>query len=250
MNQTSPSSLHGLVLRTVDMGENDRLLTLLTAEEGKITLSAKGVRSVKSRRMAACQPFCYSEFTVTSRKGKRTLTETRLIENFYTIRESINRFALASYLCELSEAVTVEDSDQGEILSLLLNCLFLIGDRQKPLWLIKGVFEWRLSALLGFMPDLAGCAECSAKSGSMALSLIDGCLYCTDCMMKEEKPLCIWLEDTLPLLRYLLTAPAKRLFAFEADPTLETTFSAVCEKYLLHQVGRSFATLAFYKTLM
>lgn len=243
------TSLRGLVLRTVDIGENDRLLTLLTAEEGKITLSAKGVRSVKSRRMAACQPFCYSEFTVNNRNGKRSLTETRLIENFYTIREKIEGYALASYLCELTEAVTVEDTDQGDILSLLLNCLFLIGDGHKPLWLIKGVFEWRLAALLGFMPDLSGCGECGAKSGSMALSLIDGCLYCTDCMMKEEKPLCIWLDDTLPLLRYIISAPAKRIFAFEADSTLETPFSAVCEKYLLHQVGRSFATLAFYKTL-
>lgn len=248
MNETS--TLRGLVLRTVDMGESDRLMTILTAEEGKITLSAKGVRSVKSHRMAACQPFCYSEFTVNSRGAKRILTETRLIENFYAIREDIERFALASYLCEVTETVTVEDGEQGDILSLLLNCLYLIGNRQKELWLIKGVFEWRLAALLGFMPDLSVCAECGAKSGSMALSLIDGCLYCTDCMMKEKKPLGIWLDDTLPLLRYLLTTPAKRLFAVEVDGALENTFSAVCEKYLLHQVGRSFATLAFYKTLL
>lgn len=243
------ATLRGLILRTVDMGESDRLMTVLTAEEGKITLSAKGVRSVKSHRMAACQPFCYSEFTLTERSGKRILTEARLIENFYAIREDIKRFALASYLTELTEAVTVEDGEQGQILSLLLNCLYLIAGGQKALWLIKGVFEWRLASLLGFMPDLSVCGECSAKSGSMALSLIDGCLYCTDCMMKEEKPLCIWLDDTLPLLRYLLAAPSKRLFAFEVDGTIESTFSAVCEKYLLHQVGRSFSTLAFYKTL-
>ncbi len=247
MNENA--TLRGLILRTVDMGESDRLMTVLTADEGKITLSAKGVRSVKSHRMAACQPFCYSEFTLTERSGKRILIEARLIENFYAIREDIERFALASYLTELTEAVTVEDSEQGQILSLLLNCLYLIAGGQKALWLIKGVFEWRLASLLGFMPDLSVCGECSAKGGSMALSLIDGCLYCTDCMMKEEKPLCIWLDDTLPLLRYLLAAPSKRLFAFEVDGTIEATFSAVCEKYLLHQVERSFATLAFYKTL-
>lgn len=247
MNENA--TLRGLVLRTVDMGESDRLMTILTAEEGKISLSAKGVRSVKSHRMAACQPFCYSEFTITERSSKRILTEARLIENFYAIREDIERFALASYLTELSEAVTVEDGEQGDILSLLLNCLYLIAGGQKALWLIKGVFEWRIASLLGFMPDLAGCAECGAKGGSMALSLIDGCLYCTDCMMKEEKPLCIWLDDTLPLLRYLLAAPSKRLFAFEVDGAIEATFSAVCEKFLLHQVGRSFTTLAFYKTL-
>lgn len=247
MNETS--TLRGLVLRTVDMGERDRLMTVLTAEEGRITLSAKGVRSVKSHRMAACQPFCYSEFTVTCRGNKRTLTETRLIENFYAIREDIERFALASYLCEITETVTVEESGQENILSLLLNCLYLIGNAQKELWLIKGVFEWRLAALLGFMPDLSACADCGRDGGSMALSLIDGCLYCADCMMKEEKPLCIYLDEALPLLRYILSAPAKRIFAFDADPALRNVFSNLCEKYLLHQVGRSFAALAFYKTL-
>lgn len=243
-------TLRGLVLRTVDIGESDRLLTILTAETGKITLSAKGVRSVKSHRMAACQPFCYSEFTVTCRSGKRILTEARLIENFYAIREDIVGFALASYLCDITETVTVEDDGQADVLSLLLNCLFLLSSKQKAHWLIKGVFEWRLAALLGFMPDLSLCADCGRDGGSMALSLIDGCLYCTDCMMKEEKPLCIWLDDTLPLLRYIISAPAKRIFAVEPDPTLETTFSAVCEKYLLHQLGRSFGTLAFYKTVL
>lgn len=247
MNETT--SLHGLVLRTVDMGENDRLMTILTAEEGKITLSAKGVRSVKSRRMAACQPFCYSVFTVTYKNGKRTLTETQLLEHFYTLREDIDRFALASYLCEVAEVVTVEESGQENILSLLLNCLYLLGKAQKPLWVIKGVFEWRLACLLGYMPDLSVCAECGAEGGSMALSLPDGCLYCADCMMKEPKPLAIYLDGVLDLLRYLSTAPAKRIFAFEADSAIEPTFSAVCEKYLLHQVGRTFSTLAFYKTL-
>ncbi len=241
--------LHGLVLRTVDMGDNDRLMTLLTAEEGKITLSAKGVRSVKSHRMAACQPFCYSEWTVTRRNGKRILTETRLIENFYAVREDIGRFALAGYLCEVTEAVTVEEAGQEAILSLLLNCLYLISRDQKPFWLIKGVFEWRICCYSGLMPDLSGCALCGKTEGALALSLPDGCLYCADCLLKEAKPLCIYPEDSLPLLRYLCAAPSKRIFAIEADPSIRSTFSAVCEKYMLHQLGRSFATLSFYNTL-
>ena len=53
-----------LVLRSIDVGDYDRLLTLLTPENGQISVMAKGVRSKKSLLSAVTQPYIYANFEI------------------------------------------------------------------------------------------------------------------------------------------------------------------------------------------
>lgn len=76
-----------LVIRECDYGENDKLLTLLTAEHGKITVCAKGAKSLRNKNMVCSQLLCYSEFTVKERGGYYTLSEASLIEQFFGLED-------------------------------------------------------------------------------------------------------------------------------------------------------------------
>ena len=60
----------GLVVRTVDLGESDRLITIFTEKDGVITARARGARSYKSRKMSATMQFCYSDFVLFSASDK------------------------------------------------------------------------------------------------------------------------------------------------------------------------------------
>ena len=115
--------IRGIVLRSVDTREADKILTVLTGEQGKLAVVAKGARSRRSRVTAATQFLAYSEMTLTERRGWQILSEANTIELFSGVREDLERLSLASYFAELTDAVTYEDLPAGEILPLLLNAL-------------------------------------------------------------------------------------------------------------------------------
>ena len=90
--------VRGVVLRSVNLGESDRIITVYTKERGIISLMVKGARSLKNRNMAATQQFCYSDFVIGTRQDKLYLKESSLIESFFSLRSSIEGLALAQYI--------------------------------------------------------------------------------------------------------------------------------------------------------
>lgn len=246
--------IKGLVVRTVDIGESDRMLTVLTGELGKLSVYGSGVRSIKSHRLNSTQLFCYSEMTLQVRSDRYYLGEVTPIEDFYALREDIVRLSLAQYVADAVSTLTVEGEDQSEILRLTLNTLYLLASGQKSYDLIKGAFELRLAALLGFMPDLSGCNECG-KVDAPILIPEDGTLICSDCLMKlsermQSPPIVLPLSPaSLHAMRYVLSAPERRVFAFFLEAEEQEIFANACEKYLLYHIERGFDTLEFYKLM-
>ncbi len=244
-------SIKGIVLRVVATGDGNNLLTVLTAERGKITVSAPGSRSVSSQRHAICQPFAYGELYITERGTDRWyLKEGTPQETFYPLREDLVRFALAGYIADVILQVATEEEEQAELLRLLLNTLYVLCYRDKPFWFVKAVFEWRLAAVMGFEPDLFACMECGKTAPPFAFAMEEGQLICTECQMKEGVPPAHPLDLTLPLLRSLLKVPLQKLYSFEADEAICRELSSVCEKNLLSHLEHTPSTLQFYRTVV
>lgn len=147
----------GIVLRAVDTKESDRILTLLTAQ-GKLPVVAKGARSRRSRVTACTQLLAYGELTLSESRGWQYLTEGSTIELFQGVRGDIGLLSLASYFAELTEAVAQENTESGEVLSLLLNALYALGTLKRPEKLVKAAFELRLMGAAGFEPLTDACA--------------------------------------------------------------------------------------------
>lgn len=243
-------SIKGIVLRVVPTGDGNNLLTILTGSRGKITVSAPGSRSVSSQRHAICQPFSYGELYITERKADRWyLKEGISEETFYPLREDLTRFALAGYLADVTLQVATEEEEQEELLRLLLNTLYVLCYRDKPLWFVKAVFEWRLAAIMGFEPDLFACMECGKTTPPFAFVIEEGQLICPECQMKEGAPPAHPLEGSLPLLRSLLRVPLQKLYSFEVDEALRWELTSLCEKNLLARLEYTPSTLQFYRTV-
>ena len=62
--------VNGVILRAADYNENDKIITLLTAESGKITAAVKGVKKAGAKLRFAAQPFCFAEFVLARRDRK------------------------------------------------------------------------------------------------------------------------------------------------------------------------------------
>ncbi len=115
--------VNALMLRAADYNENDKILTLLTAENGKITAGAKGVKKAGARLKFAAQPFCFAEYILSKKGDKYTVINASETESFYDLRTDINKFYAASAAVEAASALTYEGDESAEIFYALVKTL-------------------------------------------------------------------------------------------------------------------------------
>ena len=239
--------IRGIVLRSVDTREADKILTVLTGEQGKLAVVAKGARSRRSRVTAATQFLAYSEMTLTERRGWQILAEANTIELFSGVREDLERLSLASYFAELTDAVTYEDLPAGEILPLLLNALYALGTLHYPPAVVKPAFEVKLMALSGFEPLLDRCAVCgAAEIEEPMLDVVRGTLHCAGCPQKGGLSMPLGAAG-LAALRHIVYGDPKRLYAFRLPEEALRWVNHAAEAYVAAQLERGFRTLDYYK---
>ena len=253
-------TLVGLVIRSAEQGENGKYLTLLT-NAGKRYVSVSGARGMKSRFVATAQLFCYAEYQVEVKDGRSYLRDSARIENFYEIFSDPEKSALAAYLCEVAQQVCMENNDESEMLSLILNILYVLVTANAPIELVKAVFETRVVSIQGVAPDLTLCRGCQEHGGeTVYLDVMNGEIVCPECLMKEEA----LLKDAVPAddgtarillpisypvrqaIGYVLACKPKRIFAFTLDGEWHEMMGRISESYLLHHLECHCRSLAMY----
>lgn len=260
-------TVKGIVLREIDIGEYDKMLTVLTGSNGRISVFAGGVKRLKSPHFVATQLYSYSEFTLYSSGDKYYIRECSQIKSFFGLRETLAGISLSAYIAEVACDVSLEEENEEKLLRLVLNSLYCIEAGTKPPALIKAVFELRVAGELGFLPNLVGCAGCGkSELETYYFDIEDGVFRCDDCYHRAgagiEKDAgraseaeSIYAETHLiaPLspsvfaaMRFVLYSKPERLFAFELKDEATDEFSSVCEKYLLCHLERGFDSLDFY----
>lgn len=107
--------VNALVLRAVDYNENDKILTLLTPDRGKITVGIKGVKKPKAKLRFAAQPFCFAEYVLSERAGRFTVINASENESFYDLRADVSKLYAASVVAEVALYLSFEDSECKEL---------------------------------------------------------------------------------------------------------------------------------------
>ncbi len=258
----------GIVLRTLDSGDHDRLLTILTPDGGRISVMAKGARSMNNKLMPLSQQYVYGNFEIYRRGEFQWLRGGSVNEAFYGLRTDIEKLALASYFSEIACEVTDEGESAEEFSRILLNSLFAISTDFCPREIIKAVFELRTAAISGYMPDIARCRKCNDPDcDTYYLDVMNGNIICEQCLKnsqaepaaprldsseeyrEERKILTVLPGNALAAMRYSLSAPISRMFSFTVkDENDLRLFSKAAETYLINQLERTFDSLEFYKT--
>ena len=239
----------GIVLRSTDTKETDKILTVLTPDRGKIAVIARGARRKNSRLAASCQLLAYSELTIYQRGNWCYLDEACTIELFDGVRQDFELLSLASYFAELTESLTDADDASPEVLSLLLNALYALGTLQKDPQLVKPAFELRLMALSGFEPLADGCAVCGRPEPEQPmLDVTQGVVHCAGCKQMGGLSLSLG-AGALAALRHVLYGESKRLYSFRLDKPALNQLDHVSEAFIAAQLERGFRTLDYYKSI-
>lgn len=237
----------GVVLRETAYRDADKLLTVLTADRGQLTLRARGVRSRLSKLKPSCQLLAYSEFTVFENRGKLTVDEAEPKRLFAALRNDLELLSLASYFAQVTELLSQEDSPSPRLLQLLLQSFYALDELGRPQTLVKAVFELRAACLSGYMPDLSGCAVCGSETPEY-FNVSNGCLLCEGCNDGSDGIRMPAAPGTLAAMRHI--AAGERPFSFRLGAESMRALSGLAETYLVTQLERGFSTLDFYKSLI
>lgn len=153
--------LAAVVLRTVDYGESDRVVTLLTEERGKLSAFARGARSSRRRFGGALEPFTLADAELKERSGSDlwTLESMMVRRAFGGIREDLARIACAGYACELARELVHEGEAQPELFSVLVAYLARLDAQPAEPTGLRAL-ELRALRAAGVMPRLDACARC------------------------------------------------------------------------------------------
>ena len=242
--------VHALVLREVNYKEADKILTVLTRENGKMTLTARGCRRKGSPLAACAQLLAWSEMTLYQYNGRWAVKEGETQRLFDGVRGDLEKLALACCFAEMTEQLTIEDVPAPEVLSLLLNSLHALDRLDRPPALVKAAFELKLMCLSGYEPILDACAVCGVEPEQPQFHLSEGVLHCARCREEVGEGISMPLSPAaLAAMRHVACGDPKRLFSFQLDPDSLRQMGDVCEAYVLTQLERGFRTLDFYKQL-
>ena len=135
------------------------------------------------------------------------------IEMFYNIRTDLDKIKYASHITKIIQDVTNENENSYKILQLFLNTLYMISETDRDLDFILSVFKIKLLCILGLNPILTECVDCGEKEDLVSFSIKDDGVKCKTCTKKDKGSIKI-SQSTLISLRYIVSAPIKKVFGF------------------------------------
>lgn len=246
-------STDGIILKTKPLGNDDHVYTILTREKGIITAFARNRQKISRGMGSALELFTYSNFVLFQSKERYSINSATSNKIFFGIRNDIEKVSLASYLSELlMELAPEEGENPNEYVRLFLNSLALLESGKRTVQFIKPLFELRLMALSGYMPDLLGCTICGESEGKSLWFLPQaGSIVCGDCVGQVSGQLTVPLTaGELAAMRHIIYAPMERLFSFALPEQTLKCLSVLTEQYIYYQLEKTFSTLDFYHTLI
>jgi DNA repair protein RecO (recombination protein O) len=168
----------GVVLRTIKLGETDRIVTILSQGHGKVRAVAKGVRKTKSRFGGRLEPLSHVSLQLYEGRSLDTITQVETIDHFRGIREDLDRLSRATQLLEVIDAIVQEGEEDPRLYQMLLGALRTLEASDSPL--VVPAFFWKLLAHVGFRPILDECATCGSTDDLVAFDLTEGGSLCRD----------------------------------------------------------------------
>jgi DNA repair protein RecO (recombination protein O) len=152
----------GIVLRTLDYSESDRIVSFITEDAGKITGIAKGARKSRKRFANALEPFTWLSIVLTQKKGGKMafIEETTIVDHYPGIRSDLEKSLAAAYLMDLTDQFNLEGKRHPDLFHLISHFLSML-EKEKYTDNMVRFFELRFLRLTGYEPVLDRCSVCN-----------------------------------------------------------------------------------------
>lgn len=238
-----------IVLRRINIGETDRIVTLYTREKGKLSSIAKGARRHLSKLAGATELFTYGRYFLASGRELDIITQTEVKESFPGIRKDLNRIAHATYICEMVNAFVEEREANYGIFDTLLSALYLLESEVDP-EVVARYFELNLMSLMGYRPELDQCIRCDVHPAGAGIyfSPSMGGRVCKECGPLPDDAIHL-NKETADAMRILLTAEPGTLRKLEFSKEVKQELFRIIHWYVRYRTDHDLKSSEFIHAL-
>ncbi|MGI8878831.1 MAG: DNA repair protein RecO [Candidatus Limnocylindria bacterium] len=212
-----------IVLKTLDFGEADRILTLLTRHFGKVSVVAKGIRRPTSRLSGHAEPLAHATFQMARGRELDVLTGAESRAAFRTLRDDLGSIAAGWYVAELADRFTADHAPAAPVFDLVETALRHL-EAGHPASLVCRWFDLHLLDRSGFRPELGRCVQCEGAlpETENVWSPLAGGVICAGCRRAPDQvgvPLSV---RALKSMRFLLVSDFLSAARLRIDDALAT----------------------------
>lgn len=231
---------HGIVLRRMNLGEADRIITIFTRDNGKVRAVAKGVRRIKSRLAGHLEPFGSVELMFAVGRNLDVITSARLLRSGDGISAEADSLTYAYLFAEMLDRLVDEGVAQPELYDLVEDSFADLGQTGGDK-LLELFFKLRLLEALGYRPQLSGCTICQSNDPETQyffVSEIGGIVDAT-CSRDQRFPMSL---NQIKLWRLMMTQPLPQVRRLAGAADLAKASLEVCNYFYDYTFGKQFTS--------
>jgi len=236
----------GIVLRTRNLGEADKIVTLYTKTNGKVVAVARGARRIRNRLLGPTQVFTQGRYLIFTGKTLDTLSQGEIVNSFQDLREDLDKMAATMYLSELVDVLIEPGEASLEIYSLLLNTLKMLS--QKQINYALRVFELRFAKHLGYEPQLNNCINCNNFPEKAIYFSLQGGVVCDQCR-SQLLPVQTISRGTWELAKRILAWDWSRISILHPSEQSLSELEACMRAFYDYRLDKPLQSLDFIHTL-
>lgn len=238
-------STPAILLRRIEFGDYDLIVTLFTLEQGKTSAIAKSAKKSVKRFSGVLEPFSLLNVVLARGRGKGmpVLQEAALEDPFFKIRENIIKTAYASYWAELIYLWMAEGEPQKSLYRLIAHVLSELNRGETPVEVLSILFQMRFLSLAGFRPNFNHCHACKTcldeiRHASVVSDPSSGGIACPTCGFPSNGGLKI-SKGTLKQLIWTDTGDLERAARVRFTPAAVAEGLKFLEAFVPYHIGKS-----------
>lgn len=235
-----------VVVRTSNLGEADRIITLVTPIHGLVRGVAKAARKPGSKVGGHLDLLKHVSVSVRETRTLHGLSQASTLNGFRGLRDDLDRFSRGSYVSEMAERFSVENGSNQPLFRLLLDTLDALETSKNPEMVIH-FFEMRLLQLSGFSPELSRCVETGVElePANHLYSSDRGGLVNNEARPVGETALLPASLNTIKLLRFLSRTDISQAGVMKAGEDESRQLSRILRAQIHHVLDRGLRSEAF-----
>lgn len=236
------ATVHGMVISSMPVGEYDKRVLLLTKERGKISAFAKGARRLNSPLMGVTRPLALGWFEVYEGRTAYNIRQAGITDYFNDVTTDLESVYYGYYFAELAEYYGQENLDATDMLNLMYVAFKALANKALDNELVRLIYELRIMATNGEIPDFFTCANCGSEDSIDGFSMSNTGVYCKSCTpyVKDAVKLS---QSCVYTLQFIITAKLSKLYTFTVNEDVLVQLRMVIRRLIALNIDKEMKSL-------